>query len=76
MIMYGIVLVFAFWAGGEITTYEYTVTYNITCLGTGEVQWFNESTEKVCGKQNPLHRTDNNTYDKYDINYLDSFNLT
>lgn len=62
MVMYFIVLVFCFWAGGEIFVYTHSASYNITCEN-GSVVQFNESTVFVCGQANPL------SYEAAEINY-------
>lgn len=70
LIAYAIILMIAFSIGPYIGIVENTVLYNITCF-SGEVEWFNETTEVVCGKTNPLHMIKDNPYLD-----LESFNLT
>lgn len=76
---YLIILVIAFNAGPYLGLVTHEWRYNITCLD-GEVEWFNESTEIVCGGDNPLYATTKDNYKYKDVNYLEvynhSFNLT
>lgn len=72
---YGIFLFLIFLFAPYFGLVTYHVVYNMTCED-GHVEVFNESTEFVCGKDNPLHNKNDN-YDYYDdIDYLQSFNLT
>ncbi len=77
---YLIILVISFSAGPYLGLVTNEWIYNITCLDSGEVEWFNESTEIVCGGENPLHATTTDNYKYKDVNYLKlynhSFNLT
>lgn len=75
LIAYLIILIISFFLGSQLGLVTHEWIYNITCIDTGEVEWFNESTEIVCGGENPLHVIP----ERYkDFNYLNnySFNLT
>ncbi len=74
LIGYIAILFISFFIGPHIGLVTNEVRYNITCLDTGEVEWFNESTQEVCGKPNPLHVTTQDPM--YDINYVQLYNLT